>query len=135
MNNEIVLLNAGRKFDDLHRQLLLPKMEHVDATNYLQDLTYALRDEECFYQELYSFLDRVLYGDELLKYRQYYKNVGMEFFSTQMVEYLVGYSKGFMLDMRTHLEDLGAFQQGKFPYELQQFTNRALLFKRIPDAV
>lgn len=133
MNNDIVLLNAGRKFDDLHRQLLLPKMEYVDATNYLQDLTYALRDEESFYNELYSFLDRVLYGDELLKYKQYYENVGMEDFSTQTVEYLAVYSKSFMLDMRTHLEDLGAFQQGKFPYALQQFTNRALLFKRIPD--
>lgn len=132
MNNDIVLLHAGRKFEDLHRQLLLPQMEFVDATTYLRNLTYALRDEGCFYNELYSFLNNVVYGDEIIDYKQYYESVDMGYFSTQMIEYLAAYSKSFMLDLRTRLEDLGAFEKGKFPYALQQFNNRALLFKRLP---
>lgn len=132
MTENIVLMNTDHKFDDLRRHLSAPAMEYVDPIDYLKRLTYALRDEENFYHELYTFLDNVVYGEELLQYKQYYENVGMGSFAMQSLDYLASYSKSFMLAMRGLMEDNGAFHNGKFPYELQQFNNRALLFKRVP---
>lgn len=132
MNDDIVVISGGRHFPELYRHLCKPKLNNVEPLTYLQHLTSSLHDESDFHHRLFTYLDSVVFGDTLGDFRQYYKSLGMAFYSDQMVYDLAQLSKDFMLDFYASLDDKGHLQQGSFPYVLQSFTDRALLFKRVP---
>lgn len=133
MNNDIVVVGGGQNYRDLYWDLFKPRLNMVDPHLYLQRLTLALKYESEFYNELYSYLNDVVYGDELRDYKQFYSKLGLSDFSSSMAEQIGHKSKLFMKHLYSKLEETGAYQHGVFPYVLESFTDRSLLFKRLPS--
>lgn len=126
-------VSGGEEYSSINKHLDTTPLCLLDRRFFYKDLLDTLKYESVFKSELSSYLNDFQYDTDYLNHliKHYNTHQSGAPLDKRLTEYLVPYLGKFTEKIHANLLDAGAYVDGKLPYELYKFDDRALLFRRI----
>jgi hypothetical protein len=126
-------VSGGAEYTRINKQLDTTELCLLDRRFFYTDLLDTLKYSDVFHDELLCYLTDFQHNTEylnhLIKSCKSIKTTGP--FDSSLIECLVPHLVKFTQKVQQDFSNIGAYVNGKLPYELYKFDNRALLFRRI----